>query len=230
MSLLRQCLGLLALGALLGGHHVTASAQDASAPLYVVSYVEVAGGTRNEGAALVRQYGEALRAEKDNLEVRVLQRRDRPEQFVLIDAWKSKAAFDAARSAAGQLGDKLRDKLAAPVDERLHTGLSITPAAALDTADTFYVVTHVDVVPPRKDDGVAMLQQLSAASRKQDGNLRFDVLQQSARPNHFTVVEAWKDRAAFDAHTRAAATREFRDKVQPAIGALYDDRFFRALD
>jgi quinol monooxygenase YgiN len=50
-------------------------------------------------------------------------------------------------------------------------------------------VTHVDVIPPRKDDGVAMLRQLAADSRQREGNLRFEVVQQMNRPNHFTGVE-----------------------------------------
>jgi quinol monooxygenase YgiN len=56
------------------------------------------------------------------------------------------------------------------------------------------------------------------------------VLQQTNRPNHFTVVEAWKDRNAFDAHGMAAHTRQFRDRLAPMSGALYDERLYGVLD
>ena len=100
----------------------------------------------------------------------------------------------------------------------------------MSAAGLIYAVTHVDVIPPRKDDGVALLRQLAADSGKDAGNARFDVLQQTSRPNHFTVVEAWKDRNAFDAHGMAAHTRQFRDRLAPMSGALYDERLYAVLD
>jgi len=96
--------------------------------------------------------------------------------------------------------------------------------------DAVYVATHVDVIPPRKDDGVAALKRLGDESRKHDGNLRFEVVQQTNRLNHFTVVEIWKDAKAVETHSMAAATREFRDKLASMTGALYDERMYKAID
>jgi quinol monooxygenase YgiN len=93
-----------------------------------------------------------------------------------------------------------------------------------------YVVTHVDVVPPRKDDGLAAVRQLADASRPSPGNVRFEVVQQTSRPNHFTVVEIWKDARAVETHAMAEATRRFRDALGPMSGALYDERMFKAVD
>jgi quinol monooxygenase YgiN len=92
----------------------------------------------------------------------------------------------------------------------------------VSAAGPIYVVTHVDVIPPRKEDGVALLRQLAADSGNDAGNVRFDVLQQTNRPNHFTVVEAWKDRNVFDAHGMAC-TRAIRDS---ADGGAHDERLY----
>ena len=92
-----------------------------------------------------------------------------------------------------------------------------------------YVVTHVDVIPPRKDDGVAALKRLAEDARKDPGLVRFDVVQQVNRPNHFTVVEVWADRKAFDAHVMAPHTRQFRERLAPMNGALYDERLYTTL-
>ena len=54
--------------------------------------------------------------------------------------------------------------------------------------------------------------------------------QQANRPNHFTVFEVWANRKALDTHATAAHTRVFREKVSPMAGALYDERFYKALD
>ena len=56
------------------------------------------------------------------------------------------------------------------------------------------------------------------------------MLQKTDRPNHFSVVEAWKDRDAFDAHGMAAHTRQFHDRLAPMSGALYDERLHTILD
>ncbi len=92
-----------------------------------------------------------------------------------------------------------------------------------------YVVTHVDVIPNGKDDAVTALKLLGEANRSAPGNLRFEVVQQTNRPNHFTVFEVWRSRAAFDANVMATAQREFRDKLGLMTGALYDERLYELL-
>ena len=49
---------------------------------------------------------------------------------------------------------------------------------------------------------------------------RFDVFQQTSRPNHFTVVEIWRDQNAYDAHITSAHTKRFREQLTPMSGAL----------
>ena len=115
---------------------------------------------------------------------------------------------------------------------RPSSGLVVATAlAGVDAAMAggVHVVTHVDVPPPSKDDCIALLKQLTENSRKDPGVLRFDVLQQDSRPNHFTVVEAWRDRKSHDAHIMAEHTREFRRKLTPMSGALYDERVYDAI-
>jgi quinol monooxygenase YgiN len=43
------------------------------------------------------------------------------------------------------------------------------------------------------------------------------------------VVEAWSNRGAFDVHQMRKETREFRTKLAPMTGALYDERLFKWL-
>ncbi|MEO7727850.1 MAG: antibiotic biosynthesis monooxygenase, partial [Burkholderiales bacterium] len=102
--------------------------------------------------------------------------------------------------------------------------------AAGTNRDTVYAVTHVDFIPPEKENGLAMLKVLSEASRNDDGNLRFESLQQTSRPNHLTLFEAWKDYKAVEAHGIAAHTLEFRTKLGPASGALFDERFYKSIN
>jgi quinol monooxygenase YgiN len=91
-----------------------------------------------------------------------------------------------------------------------------------------YVVSHVDVAP--NPQVPVLLRQLADASRKEAGNLRFDVLQHTMRANHFTVIEAWRNQQALDAHVAAAHTKQYRDTLQPLTGSPLDERTFRAVE
>jgi quinol monooxygenase YgiN len=199
------------------------------AVIYAVTYVEVVPPSTAKGVELLRQYREATRKDEGNLRVEVLQRIDRPNQFVVLAAWKTQQAFEAhgRAASAANLRAQLQPLLASPNDERVHTGLTVGSAPPASGAGTIYVVTHVDVIPPRKDDGLALLKQLADDSRRDVGSSSFDVVQQTNRPNHFTVVEAWKDRPAFEAHGMAPHTRRFRELLTPMSGALYDERLYR---
>ena len=222
----------LLLGCLLSALAVTQAAHADDAAFYTASYVEVVPASTGQGVALLRQYRAASRGDEGNLRLEVLQRIDRPNQFTIVAAWKDPKAFDAHRAAppARGLRDKLAPLLASPTDDRLHNALAVGAGPfAAGGAGAIYAVTHVDVIPPRKDDAVVLLKQLAEDSRKDTGNARFDVVQQTNRPNHFTVVEAWTDRKAFDDHGMAAPTRAFRERLAPMSGSLYDERLYTAL-
>jgi quinol monooxygenase YgiN len=159
----------------------------------------------------------------------VVSRLVQPHHLVILEVWKDQTAFEAnAKSAhATQARSSIAAIRNAPLDERVHVGVSVGALQPGPGGDAVYVVTHVDVIPPRKDDGLAALKELGDASRASTGNMRFEVVQQMNRPNHFTVVEIWRDAKAVETHSMAEATRRFRDKLGPMSGALYDERMFR---
>jgi len=200
--------------------------------VYTVIYVEVMPTSKSDAAVVLRRYRDAARKEGGNLRCEIAQRIDQPHQFVILSIWKDQKSWEAHGKGAASM--EMREKIAAvrnaPTDERVHIGLSIGPIDVTAPRDAVFVATHVDVIPPRKDDGVAALKRLGDESRKGDGNLRFEVVQQVNRQNHFTVVEIWKDAKTVEAHSMAAATREFRDKLASMTGALYDERMYKAID
>jgi quinol monooxygenase YgiN len=200
--------------------------------VHTATYVEVMPTSATPGLAELRRYREATRKEDGNLRCELVSRIGQPHQLVILEVWKDQKAWEAhGRSAnAASLREKVQAIRNAPTDERVHVAVSMGPLAPGPAGDAVYVVTHVDVIPPRKDDGLAALKQLGDDSRSHAGNVRFEVVQQTNRPNHFTVVEIWKDARALEAHSMAEATRRFRDKLGPMSGALYDERFFRSVD
>jgi quinol monooxygenase YgiN len=106
----------------------------------------------------------------------------------------------------------------------LATGVTIQEAAAQDPAGGVYVVTHVDITPNYAAEGAKLLHQFAMESRKDPGVVRFEALRQDSRPNHFTLVEVWRNHQAFDAHQEAEHTKAFREKLQPMLGSPFDER------
>ena len=195
---------------------------------YVVAYIEVNPTAVAEGSRLVRQFRDLSRAERGNLRAEALQRIGQSHQFVLVNVWADQDAAEAHATAAGsvQFRDKLKAIESAPIDERVNSPLSVGALTAGAKGSVIVVVTHIDVVPPQRESASAMIKQLAEDSRKDDGNLRFEALTQVNRQNHFTLIEMWHNRRAADAHAMAAHTHAFRDKLLPASGALYDERFY----
>jgi quinol monooxygenase YgiN len=206
-----------------------ARAQGTSA-VYVISYIEVTPSGRNASRLMLRALREAARKEPGNSSFEVLQRIGQPH-FAILESWvdgKAQSAH-AGAPASAQFRDALKPLLAAPTDERVHSGFAVG-APKPSGASAVYAITHVDLIGAKKDEGLAVLKQLSADSAKEPGNLRFDLWQQGNRPNHLTLIEAWRGKSALAAHDTAEHTRKFRDALLPMSGSLYDQRLYQAID
>jgi quinol monooxygenase YgiN len=205
-------------------------AQDGA--VYVATYVEVMPTAIVPGATLLKDFRDVSRKQDGNLRFDVLHEIARPNRFAIVEAWKDKAALDAHDKAAStlQFRDKIKPLEDAPTDERVGSELYTAKAKNAARPAAIYVVTHVDVIPPGKDACMAALDAMSIDTANDPGNIGYQVLQQANRSNHFTVVEAWSSKKALDAHAMAAHTRSFREQLAPLAGALYDERFYVALD
>jgi quinol monooxygenase YgiN len=92
------------------------------------------------------------------------------------------------------------------------------------------VVTYIEVTPSAEATAAAALRRVAAASRKEAGNLRYDVLQHTERRNQFAILEGWSDGKAFEAHGAAAAMKQFRGELDPLRIGFYDERLDTAID
>jgi quinol monooxygenase YgiN len=202
----------------------------AGGPVHVMSFFEVGAASAGRTAGLLRPFDAATRKEPGNEGFLALHEIARPGRFAIVEVWHDKAAFAAHAAALAALRDKLQPLLASPFDTRGNSGLAVAgPALGAEPGAAVYVLTHVDVFPAGKDQAIEMLRQLADDSRKEAGNLRFDVLQQDGRLNHLPLVEAWHDARAREAHVIAEHTRAFRQKLVALQGALYDERLYKAI-
>ena len=202
-------------------------------PVYLISFFETTPAAAQRAAGAVRDYVSATRKSDGNTGALALAETARPGRFALVEVWRDKATAEAHGKALAALRDSVQGLLVAPFDTRFNGGLDAAgPAVGGETAaggTTIYVLTHVDVFPAGKDQTIEMLKRLADDSRKEPGNLRFDVLQQEGRANHLPVLEAWRNAGARDTHVKAEHTRSFRAELVKLQGALYDERLYRAV-
>jgi quinol monooxygenase YgiN len=229
MRLFHLIVGLAALGLVMVR---PVYAEDAvNGPVYTVVYFEVAPPAATQSAAIAREYAETSRKEDGNSAFEMFQEIARPSRFAVVEVWRDRKAAEAHSKSAAvtTLMQKLQPSLIGGVGVRVHDGLSVVPPTAPVPSEAVYVITHVDVFPAGKDQAVELVKAQAEAARKDDGNLRYDVVQWDGHLNHFTLVEAWRDRKAFDASAAAPHTKEFRQKLTPLEGALYDERLYQVV-
>src|SRR5258706_11879214 len=99
---------------------------------------------------------------------------------------------------------------------------AITQPARAQAAS--YFVSYCETMPATQNEAAALVRAFADASRKDDGNLRFDVMQRIGPSYHFSIVEVWTDAKAQAAHAAGAHTKQFREKLQPLLRSPYDER------
>jgi quinol monooxygenase YgiN len=106
--------------------------------------------------------------------------------------------------------------------------LIATPARSDDFAEVV-VVTHIDIIPDFVDQAEPLLKQFVADSRNDPGVKYFTLITWDPTTNHFQLIEVFQNMRAFNVHVSAEHTVDFRNALQPFIGAPYDERLYQAL-
>jgi quinol monooxygenase YgiN len=196
---------------------------------YAVAYVEAMASSSGKAVALLKQYRDASAKQDGFISIECFEQIGRPGHFAVFEVWRDQKSFDARdASAQKQLRDALQPIRVSDYDQRPYKTITLDDRRTRPQTAHVVVVTHVDVAP--NPQVAVMLKELAEQSRKEPGNVRFDVVQHTMRANHFTVVEAWRDQKALDAHVASPHTRQYRDTLQPMTGSPLDERVFKTID
>ena len=227
--MIRRTIGLLSM-VFLGSSALTAQAPDAN--VHAVAYVDVMPASTVPAVAALKQYRDSSRKDDGFVRIEFFEQIGRPGHFAVIETWRDQKASDTHGMAAHtqQLLSTLQPIRSSGYDQRPYKTVTVGPAPAAARGQAIFVITHVDVVPNPQNDPPGLLKRLAETSRSEKGNVRFDVLQHTMRANHFTIVEAWQNQSALDAHAAAVHTRQYRDTLQPMAGGPLDERLYKAVD
>ena len=198
---------------------------------YTVAYVDILPASRAAAIAAVKQYRDASRQDEGFQKIELFEQAARPAHFCIIETWAGSKAVDAhaASPKAKAFRTKIDSMRLSDYDQRPYKTLTLGPPRNAATSRSVVVITHVDI-GGQGTNAADLLRKLAEASRKEEGNLRFDVLQHAMRANHFTVIEEWQSAKAADAHAAAAHTKDYRNSLAPIAGSPLDERLYKLVD
>jgi|SRR5215469_3481601 len=229
------------IGALLGAlvPCVAAAVAFAASPppsaVYVTTFVEVLPGSVNAAANDLRDYRTATRREPGLLESDVYQEAGWPSRLFTNEVWQDMAAYDAHRNGAAQsmLAQRLKPIELGPVDARVHYAHFVSEKTQTPAAGSVFVLSHLDVTPPRLPELLELMKPLTENSASEPGAETYEIIRQGNMPNtgnHFRLFEVWSSEKAWEEHNMAAHTQAFRNGLAPLLGTPYDQRKYIRLN
>jgi quinol monooxygenase YgiN len=198
---------------------------------YTVAYVDILPASRTAAIAAIKQYRDASGKDGGFQRLEFFEQAGRPAHFCIIETWADDKDMDAhfASAYAKDFRTKIDLMRLSDYDQRPYKTLSLGTARNGASGHGTFVLTHVDI-GGQGTNAADLLRKLAEASRKEEGNIRFDVLQHSMRANHFTVIEEWQSVKAADMHAAAAHTKEYRNSLAPIAGGPLDERLYKFVE
>lgn len=78
---------------------------------------------------------------------------------------------------------------------------------------------HFQVNPEKEQAFLEEIRSLIADSRKEDGNISYDLMKSTEQENTYTMVEVWQDQASVEAHGKSSHFTAFVEKAPQFLTA-----------
>jgi quinol monooxygenase YgiN len=198
---------------------------------YSVAYVDILPASRIAAITALKQYRDASRKDDGFQRIEFFEQAGRPAHFCIIETWANSRDLDthAASPHAKDFRNRIDPMRLSDYDLRPYKTLSFGTAGNNRSGRGTFVITHVDI-GAQGTIAADLLRNLAEASRKEEGNLRFDVLQHTMRANHFTVIEEWQTAKTIEMHAAATHTKEYRNSLGPIAGSPLDERLYNVVE
>jgi len=94
---------------------------------------------------------------------------------------------------------------------------------------TIRVVARVVALPDQVEEVKSVLLGLIEPTRKEQGYIVYELLQNQADPTDFTFVEEWESQALLEAHLASAHIEEAESQLNGLIAVEPDIRLYQLL-
>ncbi|MGB6944138.1 MAG: antibiotic biosynthesis monooxygenase [Bryobacteraceae bacterium] len=198
---------------------------------YSVAYVDILPASRTAAITALKQYRDASRKDDGFQRIEFFEQAGRPAHFCIIETWANSRDLEAHAVSPNtkDFRNKIDPMRLSDYDQRPYKTLSLGAAHNDRSSRGTFVITHVDI-GGQGTNASDLLRKLAEASRKEEGNVRFDVLQHAMRANHFTVIEEWQTAKTLETHAAATHTKEYRNSLGPIAGSPLDERLYKIVE
>jgi quinol monooxygenase YgiN len=108
------------------------------------------------------------------------------------------------------------------------TATSIAAQQTTPVAGPLYVVVRIEVLPGNDITAVPLLKQYVLETRRVPGGMRTELLKETRGPV-YTIIEVWRDAAAYQSSLATASMVRLRSRIRTLIGAELDVREIHVL-
>lgn len=64
------------------------------------------------------------------------------------------------------------------------------------------IVAHIELKPGTREELMPVLKTLVEESKKEEGNIAYDLFEHLKNPDKFVMIETWASKEAIDAHSK----------------------------
>ncbi len=85
------------------------------------------------------------------------------------------------------------------------------------------IVAVIKVKEAHKDELMRVFKTVVDATRKEEGNISYDLHEDTKNPLSYTILETWKSQEAIDFHNKSAHFKTFVKNIEGKIDGLTID-------
>ena len=157
----------------------------------------------------------ASRNDGGNIDYDIYQSQTDPTQLMIFETWKDQASLDV-HSAAAHFTRIVPQLANAAVGE-----MSIQSFTQTSEGSQIRINCMLKVDAANVTKALGLAKELVEASRKDDGNIDYDIYQSQTDPTQLMIFETWKDQPSLDTHSAAEHfTRIVPQLQEMAVGEM----------
>jgi quinol monooxygenase YgiN len=157
----------------------------------------------------------ASQKDKGNIEYDIYQSQTDKTQLMIFETWQDQPSLDV-HSAAPHFTRLVPQIANAAVGE-----MAIQSFTAKSEGDQIRINCMLKVAGENVTKALGLAQELVEASRKDGGNIDYDIYQSQTDPTHLMIFETWQDQPSLDTHSAAEHfTRIVPQLQEMAIGEM----------
>lgn len=157
----------------------------------------------------------ASQKDAGNIEYDIYQSQTDKTQLMIFETWKDQASLDV-HSAAAHFTRIVPQIANAAVGE-----MAIQSFTAASEGEQIRINCMLKVTPENVTKALGLAQELVEASRKDGGNIDYDIYQSQTTPTNLMIFETWKDQPSLDVHSSTEHfTRIVPQLQEMAVGEM----------